>query len=336
MSTEAKHGMLKEISNDLLEKMTPGYTAAVMEVISDKIVRYDVEIIEPMEYENEKEEFLEAFIVAKRIEGRSDKTIARYSYIIGKFLDTCSVGPRGVTTYHIRRYLMYKKDHGNSDRTVEGYRAVLNSFFGWLTKEGLIHENPVANISPITCQKKVRTPFSDVDLYKIIEQCDIDSGDRCTCDRNKTIVSFLGSTGCRISEMCALDRDSVHLDEMECVVHGKGNKDRVVYIDDVTAMLLKRYLDSRTDDSPALFVGKGSSRLTPGGVRYMLKMIEARSGVENVHPHRFRRTLATNLIGHGMPIQEVSRLLGHEKLDTTMMYCYVDQKSIKSSYQRYL
>ena len=231
---------------------------------------------------------------------------------------------------------MYKKDHGNSDRTIEGYRAVLNSFFGWLSREGMIHDNPCANISPITCAKKVRTPFSEVDLYKIVEKCDFNSGDRCTTDRNKTIVSFLGSTGCRISEMCALNRDSIRLDDMECVVHGKGNKDRVVYIDDVTAMLLKRYLDSRTDDSPALFIGRGSDRLTPGGVRHILKTIEARAGVENVHPHRFRRTLATNLIGHGMPIQEVSRLLGHENLDTTMTYCYVDQKSVKSSYQKYL
>lgn len=328
--------MLKEISNDLSDKMSATYTSAIMEVISDKIVRYDIEIAEPMGSDNEKEEFLEAFIVAKRIEGKSDKTIERYTYIVRKFLDSCKVGPKSVTPYHIRRYLMEKKERGNSDRTLEGYRAVLNSFFGWLSREGMVHSNPVGNIAPISCAKKVRTPFTDVDLYKMAENCDICNGSRCTSDRNKTIIAFLGSTGCRISEMCALNREDINLNDMECVVHGKGNKDRVVYIDDVTAMLLGRYLGSRTDDSPALFIGRGSDRLTPGGVRNMLKTIEAKSGVENVHPHRFRRTLATNLIGHGMPIQEVSRLLGHEKLDTTMMYCYVDQRSVKSSYQKYL
>ena len=155
------------------------------------------------------------------------------------------------------------------------------------------------------------------------------------CDRDKAIVCLLLSTGCRISELCALNRGDVDFQNKQCAVLGKGNKERTVYLDSVASMILKRYLKSRTDFSQALFVGKGTERLTPGGVRFMMKTLEEDSGVENVHPHRFRRTLATNLLNRGMPIQEVAKILGHEKLDTTMMYAFVDEQNVKASYCKY-
>lgn len=146
---------------------------------------------------------------------------------------------------------------------------------------------------------------------------------------------MLESTGCRISEICRADRTDVDLLKGECLVHGKGNKERIVYLNETAGMLLRRYLESRSDSYPALFIGKNSDRLTPGGIRALLKKLETKAGITNVHPHRFRRTLATHLIDHGMPIQEVSRLLGHENINTTMTYIYVSNVSVKNSYEKY-
>jgi site-specific recombinase XerD len=150
------------------------------------------------------------------------------------------------------------------------------------------------------------------------------------------MISFLLSTGCRISEVCGLNRESVDLKNLECTVLGKGDKERTVFFDDVTAMLLNRYFSERKDNSPALFAGKGTDRMTPGGVRAKLKTIAQRAHVENVHPHRFRRTLATTLIDRGMDIQEVAALLGHEKLDTTLKYVYINKVNVKNAYKKYV
>ena len=188
-------------------------------------------------------------------------------------------------------------------------------------------KNPTANLQPIRKIKAIRKPFSQVEIERMKEAA--------TTTRDKTILAVLLSTGCRISEVCQLDVLDIDMQARAVTVMGKGSKQRRVYLDDVAIMYLKRYFRERTDDSPALFVGKGSARLTPDGVRYALKQIEERSGVENVHPHRFRRTLATALISHGMAIQEVAAILGHDKLDTTMQYVYPDQSAVESSYRKY-
>lgn len=210
---------------------------------------------------------------------------------------------------------------------MDGVRQVFSAYFGWLQKEGLLRENPTVNLGKIKSVKKVRRPYSEVDLEKLKESC--------RSDRDRAIMALLLSTGCRISEVCRLNRDSIDFDRGEILVLGKGNKERTVFIDEVAAMLVKRYLESRTDTEEALFIGKGTSRLHPGGVRFMLKSIAKEAGVENVHPHRFRRTLATSLIDHGMAIQEVAAILGHDKLDTTMKYVYLDKNNIKSAYRRF-
>ena len=157
----------------------------------------------------------------------------------------------------------------------------------------------------------------------------------CTNRRDRAILHFLRSTGCRISEVTELDRSVVNIESLECVVHGKGNKERTVYLDDVAGMVLAEYLDSRTDDNPALFVNRYKERMQPGGVREMLNKLAEAAGVDHVHPHKFRRTLATNMSRHGMPIQEVAKILGHEKLDTTMKYVVLNKDDVKASYRRF-
>ena len=175
--------------------------------------------------------------------------------------------------------------------------------------------------------KKEKKTYSGVDLERLNLEC--------RTVRDRAIISFLSSTGCRISEMTGLDRAAVDLEKLECVVHGKGAKDRTVYLSDVAGMLISQYLAERKDDNPALFVGCRNERLQPGGVRIMLKAVAKRAGVDHVHPHKFRRTLATELSRKGMPIQEVANILGHEKIDPTMKYVILNKDDVKSSYRRY-
>lgn len=327
MSIAAKMVMMRDLERQLGSLLTADDVQKVMKTLSDQLCRYDMEAAEGSYVEGESDDYLNAFLDAKQIEGRSEKTIERYRYMLNRILREIRVPIRNITIYHLRNYLMNMKKQGIGDSTIEGTRSIMNSFFSWLQREGMIEHNPCGNINTIKCAKKIRLPFSDTEIERLKEvSADI---------RDKALICFLLSTGCRISEVCALDRTDIDFYSMEVTVLGKGNKERTVFIDGVTAMFLKRYLASRTDTLPALFIGKGSDRMTPGGIRFMLKDVEQRSGVENVHPHRFRRTLATSLINHGMPIQEVAAILGHDKLDTTMKYVYISKTNVKTAYQKY-
>lgn len=272
-------------------------------------------------------DYLEAFINAKFIEGRTNKTLKRYDYIIKRMLNLLNVNEQDITVYHLRKYFTMQKEKGISERTLNGERCIFSSYFGWLFNEHLISSNPTSNLNPIKYTKKVRKPFNEVEIERMKEVCEN--------TRDKAIISFLLSSGCRVNELCQLNKSDINLEKKECVVLGKGNKERTCYINEITVMLLSRYFEERTDNLPALFVGKGTERIKPQGIRKMLKKIEQLSGVENVHPHRFRRTLATTLINHGMPIQEVAHILGHEKIDTTMEYVYIENENVKASYKKY-
>ena len=327
MSMADKQMFTKDFESRIGTILTVTQTSEVMRMLAEQLDQYDVAAAYTEDGRNDSEDLLKVYLETKEIEGRSRKTIERYRYLITRAMKDIRAPLRKVTVYHLRSYLMEMRNKGVSDSTVEGNREVLCAFFGWLHKESLIDKNPCANLSPVKCAKVVRLPYSDVEIERIKEACRI--------IRDKAIVCFLLSTGCRISEMCDLNRDDIDFGAAECIVHGKGNKERTVYLNPVAIMNLRRYLSERSDLCPALFIGKGTDRIAPGGVRNMLKSIEARSGVENVHPHRFRRTLATNLINRGMPIQEVAAILGHDKLDTTMRYVYIDRRSLKSAYQKY-
>lgn len=327
MSIADKQMLTKDIEAQIGTILTVTQTAEVMRMLAEQLDRYQVEASDPEAGMLDSEDLLRAYLDAKEIEGRSQKTIDRYRYVIARALGEIRAPLRKVTVYHLRSYLMGLRSKGSADSTVEGVREVLCAFYGWLHKEGLIETNPCANLSTIKCAKVVRLPYSDVEIERIKEVC--------KTSRDKAVTSFLLSTGCRISEMCELDRTDVDYSAGECIVHGKGNKERTVYLSSVAVMNLRRYLAERADTYPALFIGKGSRRMTPGGIRFMLKKIEELSGVKSVHPHRFRRTLATSLINRGMPIQEVAAILGHDKLDTTMRYVYISGQALKQSYQKY-
>lgn len=327
MSITAKQHFLNTVGNELTSILTVRDYEVVQERLNNVLSKFQLEELESGEIDSNANDYLMAFLDAKKIECRSEKTIKHYNYILSKMLNELNVSITSITVFHLRNYLMKKKNNGIADKTLEGIRSVMCSFFGWLQKEGLLKENPCANLSPIKCAKKERLPYSDIEIEKLKEVC--------WTNRDRAIISFLLSTGCRISEVCGLNKDNINFQTNECIVFGKGNKERIVFTDDVTSMLLKRYIEERTDDSDALFVGKGSNRMTTQGIRARLCTLAKIAGVTNVHPHRFRRTLATNLIKHGMPIQNVAILLGHDKLDTTMKYVYVDKTDIKHSYKKY-
>ena len=327
MSIEAKQMLKKELRDLLEDRLTAKQMATIMEEADAVLAHYTVDRDRETAAGMEFDEMLEAFLSAKRVEGRSEKTLQHYQYILGRLRDSSTTPIRDMSVHTLRSFLAEEQARGISDKTLEGVRNVFSSFFGWLQKERLIAQNLCANLGPIKCAKKVRHPFADTDIECLKE--------RCKTQRDRAILCFLLSTGCRISEVCALNRNSVDFQALECTVLGKGNKERTVFLDDVSAMQLQRYLSERTDLSAALFTGRRSDRMTPNGVRTMLKKLAAEAMVENVHPHRFRRTLATNLIDRGMTIQEVASILGHEKLDTTLKYVYIDKENIRNAYRKY-
>ena len=328
MSIASRTQLMRELSNVVGHYVNADRMDEIMAAISEKIGRFSIEQDgEQTGSDSETEDLLRAFLSAKEVEGRSQKTIARYEYICKRALRQIGAPIREISVYHLRKYLADEKARGIADSTLDGIREVLSSLFGWLHKEGLIRTDPTGNLGTIKVLKKVRKPYSQTDIEKL-KEC-------CKTSRDKAIVCILLSTGCRISEICGLDRDSLDFVNKEVTVLGKGNKERTVFLDDVCIMCLTRYLNERTDDNPALFIGKRHERLEPGGVREMLRVLANKAGVENVHPHRFRRTLATNLIDHGMELQNVSQILGHERLDTTMKYIYTSKGELKNQYRKY-
>lgn len=327
MSITAKQYLINAIGAELAGDLTARDLEIVQQKLNDVLAMFEVETAPGGKNDAESDDLMDAFLTAKQIQGCSKATMRLYRYRIEQLSAVVDVPLRRITVFHLRKYLIDEKNRGVSDKTLEGLRSIYCSFFGWLHKEGLLPANPCANLAPIKCAKVVRLPYSDVDLERLREACQ--------GARNKAIVAFLLSTGCRVSEMCGLDRDDIDFARGEAVVLGKGNKERTVFLSDVALLHIRRYLNERTDSSPALFAGRCSDRIKPNAVRKILHEAADRAGVQDVHPHRFRRTLATNLIDHGMPVQQVASVLGHEKLDTTMEYVHQRTEDIHNNYRKY-
>lgn len=320
-----KQQFLSELSDALKSVLTVTDLEQTQSVLLNILSQYEIERhSNNIDAVAKSADYLQMFMDAKAIEGRSNKTLARYQYILNTFFRVENIAAQDATVFHIRDYFMKEKKRGIADSTIAGIRDVLNSFYGWLFNEGQIPKNPCANVGAIRQEKKVRKPYSTVEIQKIV--------DGCKCMRDKAIVLFLLNTGCRISELSGINVEDLDLKNRECVVYGKGRKERTIFFDEVTAWVLAEYIE-KYNVTGALFSGKRHERLQPNGIRCMLKDIEARTGVENVHPHRFRRTFATSVINHGMAIQDVATILGHENLDTTMKYVYQSKERTRNAYE---
>ena len=274
---------------------------------------------------------LQRFIERKRISGKSERTLKQYQYQLSRILSYINKPIDKITEGDLNEYLeKYKLIRKVSNVYLDGIRLTMSSFFGWQHRKGFIPKNPAAGVDPIKIEKKIKKAYSDEDLEKIRRKCEN--------MRDLAIVEFLYATGVRISEMCALNREDVRINEREIIVFGKGAKEREVYLTPISCMYLKAYLSERKDDCEALFVSARGThkRLMPSGVQAMLRKIGKGVGVEKCHPHRFRRTLATNLLRKGMPLQEVQLVLGHTKVETTLIYCEVDKDSVKADHRKYM
>lgn len=325
MSVEAKEKLLGDFKARLSDQLTVSEMDRILNAFREEMIHYEIRRID-LNF-NGSDDRLQMYIDALRIEGRSLKTLRRYEYVISRFLKSVNMPTTEISVFDIRNYLSAEKKRGISDATLEGIRQIFSGYFGWLHRESIITKNPMKNIGAIKSVKKVKDTFSDVDMELMKKQC--------KTKRDIALITFLFSTGCRIGEVVALNRNSVDFQLLEVKVLGKGNKERIVYLDQLSAMFLQKYLEERTDDDECLFRSKKGVRLQDESVRKMLKTIERKSGVEHVHPHKFRRTLATRLIKHGMPIEKVAEILGHDKLDTTMQYVVLDKSEIKHAYLKY-
>lgn len=325
MAIDAKVSFMSQLTRAMSDTLTVDQVDRLNAVAMDLMEHFDM--VEARPLDDSTDDLLDCFIAAMHVENRSAKTIARYKYVIGRLMDYVKVPTRRISIYHLRNYIASEKARGVADSTLEGYRQIYSAYFNWLQRECLIDRNPTANLGTIKVAKREKKRYTEIEIEKLNQACQT--------VRDRAILNFLASTGCRISEVTGLNRDSVDLERLECTVHGKGNKERTVYLSEVAGMLLKQYLSERKDECEALFSGKHGERLQPGGVRIMLNVLAKRAGVDHVHPHKFRRTLATELTRHGMPIQEVARILGHDKIDTTMKYLAMNKEDIKADYRRY-
>lgn len=273
----------------------------------------------------------EEFLSAKQIEGCSERSVNYYSSTLDNLIKSLVKPFNQIETEDLRVYLSeYQKKNNASKQTIDNIRRILSSFFTWLEDEDYILKSPVRRIHKIKTMKQVKETYSDEALERL--------RDNCKTIRDLALIDILASTGMRVGELVKLNRADVDFANRECVVLGKGSKERIVYFDARTKLHLQNYLNSRTDDNEALFVSllEPHNRLEIAGVEIMLRKLGRSLEINKVHPHKFRRTLATRAIDKGMPIEQVQKLLGHQKIDTTMEYAIVDQQNVKNSHKKYL
>ena len=316
--TEIEQNMLPHLNNEQLEILH----AALTQVLRDKL---------PQDSVNADVNLLQMFLSAKRVEGCSDKTVHYYDSTIRNVLEAVGKEAKQVTTEDIRLYLdRYQLESSVSKVTIDNIRRILSSFFSWLEAEDYIIKNPMKRIHKVKTCKTVKETYSDEALELM--------RDHAECIRDLAIIDTLASTGMRVGELVKLNREDINFVDRECIVLGKGNKQRKVYFDARTKIHLQRYLASRTDDNPALFVTlqKPHNRLQISGVEIRLRNLGRELNLNKVHPHKFRRTLATMAIDKGMPIEQVQQLLGHQSVDTTLQYAMVNQANVKSSHRKFI
>ena len=277
------------------------------------------------------EEYLKMFIEAKQIEGCSARTLQYYQVTIEHLLKNIDTVIRKITTDEIRTYLAeYQQRNNCSKVTVDNVRRNISSFFSWLEEEDYILKSPMRRIHKIKTKQPVKEIISD----EMIERL----RDNCRCSRDLAMIDLLYSTGIRVGELVGLNISDIDFEERECVVYGKGDKERRVYFDAKAKLHLQNYINSRTDTNPALFVTLDSpyERLKISGVEIRVRELGRKLNIEKIHPHKFRRTMATRAIDKGMPIEQVQKILGHSQIGTTMQYAIVNQNNVKTSHRRYI
>lgn len=319
---------MEAVINQVLQQMQQTLTSVQLKRLG-QVLR--ATLCESKAIANSNEDLLNLFIAAKQVEGCSQKTLDYYQNTLAMMTDALDKPYTQITSDDLRAYLNeYEHNRNTSKVTIDNIRRIMSSFFSWLEDEDYIVKSPVRRIHKVKTATVAKEVFSDEDLVTL--------RDSCTSSRDLAIIELLASTGMRIGELVNLNRSDINFHERECIVTGKGNKQRPVYFDAKAKLHLRSYLDSRSDTEPALFVSlRGTPRrVTIDGIETRLRQLGRDADVGRVHPHKFRRTLATHAIDKGMPIEQVQKLLGHAKIDTTMHYAMVNQNNVKASHRRYL
>lgn len=328
--------MKNQFANDIIQRMLQYIDNAqadklrqVLHVVLENYEITENDNLPSAESTNQK--LVEGFLSAKRIEGCSEKSLVYYRKTIEAMLASIGKGVSHITTDDLRFYLTeYQAQKNSSKITIDNIRRILSSFFSWLEDEDYILKSPVRRIHKVKSASTIKETYSDEALETM--------RDNCENLRDLALIDILASTGMRVGELVLLNREDINFEERECVVFGKGSKERIVYFDARAKIHLQNYLKSRIDSNPALFVSLKApyNRLKIGGVEMRLRELGKRLNLPKVHPHKFRRTLATMAIDKGMPIEQLQRLLGHQRIDTTLQYAMVKQNNVKLAHRKYI
>lgn len=326
-----KKELIAEVMQRMLSYLDNAQLKQLQQALDKTLLNYEVTgaVVTPVENDNVK--LLETFISSKRVEGCSEKTLKYYRTTIEAMLQYMQKNVRRILTEDLRNYLTEYQAKNQSGRvTIDNIRRILSSFFAWLEDEDYVVKSPVRRIHKVKTATCIKETYTDEDLERM--------RDHCENLRDLAIIDMLASTGMRIGEMVLLNRNDINFNERECVVFGKGDKERVVYFDARTKLHLMEYLENRTDNNPALFVTLQSphERIKIGGIETRLREIGKKLHIIRVHPHKFRRTLATMAIDKGMPIEQLQRLLGHQRIDTTLQYAMIKQNNVKIAHKKYI
>ena len=327
--------MKQQIITDVVQQMLPHLDNAQLKQLQKVLehILFDCEITRQDEKKttNDNPKLVDDFVAAKRIEGCSEKTLKYYRTTIDAMVTSVDKSIRHIQTEDLRSYLTdYQSKNQSSRVTIDNIRRILSSFFAWLEDEDYILKSPVRRIHKVKTASNIKETYTDEELEKM--------RDNCTELRDLAIIDMLASTGMRIGEMVLLNKADINFNERECIVFGKGDKERIVYFDARAKIHLQNYIDSRTDNNPALFVSLRSpyERIKIGGIEMRLREMGKDLNIEKVHPHKFRRTLATMAIDKGMPIEQLQQLLGHKRIDTTLQYAMVKQSNVKQAHRKYI
>lgn len=325
-----KNEVIKEIEQKMAKILNNEQKEKLKEVLLYTF--YDIEVTKKKDTLNEDTtDYVQLFISAKRIEGCSERTLNYYKSTIDNMIIDTNKKINCIETEDLRKYLAeYQSKNNCSKVTIDNVRRILSSFFAWLEDEDYIIKSPVRRIHKVKATQTVKETYTDEELEEM--------RDACSEIRDLAMIDFLSSTGVRVGELVKLDIADVNFQERACVVLGKGAKEREVYFDARTKIHLQNYLNTRTDNNPALFVSllKPFNRLKISGVEIRLRELGKKTNIKRVHPHKFRRSMATRAIDKGMPIEQVQVLLGHRKVDTTLQYAMVNQNNVKNSHKKYI
>ena len=329
-----KELFVQEVTTKMADFLDDNQRIRLREILTEICLNYQIEIIEQtkrQETQKNNTDILDRFIASKKIEECSTRTLNYYRDNINKMLDTVNLPINEITTEILRNYLSDYKSNSNAGMvTIDNIRRTLSSFFAWLENEDYIVKSPVRRIHKVKTTRRVKETLTDENLEKL--------RDTCSNVRDLAILELLISTGMRVGELTRLNISDMNFQERSCIVLGKGNSEREVYFSAKSKMYIEKYLETRTDDNEALFVSliKPYNRLGISGIEIAIRNLGKKANINKVHPHKFRRTMATMAIDKGRPIEQVQKLLGHIKIDTTMEYAMVNQNNVKNSHRKYI